>query len=118
MKVHEGLAPSTWVKKCSELLRPDSTILDLACGSGRHANYLAAKGHDITALDKSSEALEKISSSIRIHPFEFDLETGLWPFSERKFDAIVVTNYLYRPIMQNIVDIMHIEYFQVTSIYT
>ena len=107
MKVHEGLAPSTWVKKCSELLRPGSTILDLACGSGRHANYLAAQGHDITALDKSSEALAKISSSIGIHPFEFDLETGSWPFSERKFDAIVVTNYLYRPIMQNIVDALY-----------
>jgi SAM-dependent methyltransferase len=65
---------------------------------------LAGKGHDVTALDKNPEALSKISSSIGISPYEFDLETGSWPFSELKFDAIVVTNYLYRPILQNIVD--------------
>lgn len=104
MTVHEGLSPSNWVKRCSELLRPRSTVLDLACGSGRHAHYLAGKGHKVTALDKSPEALSKISSSIGIHTHEFDLELDSWPYSERKFDAIVVTNYLYRPIFQNIVD--------------
>ena len=98
MSVNEGPTPSVWVTKCSKLLRPSSTVLDLACGSGRHAHYLASRGHDVTALDKSPEALSKISSSIGIHTYEFDLEVGAWPFSERKFDAIVVTNYLYRPI--------------------
>ena len=102
--MHEGQPPSAWVQRCSDLLKPCSTILDLACGSGRHTHYLAGKGHDVTALDKNPEALSKISSSIGIRPYEFDLETGSWPFSERKFDAIVVTNYLYRPILQNIVD--------------
>ncbi len=104
MSVNEGPTPSVWVTKCSKLLRPSSTVLDLACGSGRHAHYLASRGHDVTALDKSPEALSKISSSIGIHTYEFDLEVGAWPFSERKFDAIVVTNYLYRPIIQNIVN--------------
>ena len=104
MNVHEGQTPSVWVQRCSELLRPCSTILDLACGSGRHARYLAGKGHDVTALDKNPEVLSKIPSSIGIHPYEFDLETGSWPFSKRKFDVIVVTNYLHRPIMQNIID--------------
>ena len=102
--MHEGLLPSAWVQRCSDLLKPCSTILDLACGSGRHTHYLAGKGHHVTALDKNPEALWKISSSIGIRPYEFDLESGPWPFSERKFDAIVVTNYLYRPILQNIVD--------------
>ena len=104
MNMHEGLPPSAWVQRCSDLLKPCSTVLDLACGSGRHTHYLAGKGHDVTALDKNPEALSKISSSIGISPYEFDLETGSWPFSELKFDAIVVTNYLYRPILQNIVD--------------
>ncbi|HAU83388.1 MAG TPA: SAM-dependent methyltransferase, partial [Betaproteobacteria bacterium] len=74
MSVNEGLTPSVWVTKCSKLLRPSSTVLDLACGSGRHAHYLASRGHDVTALDKSPGALSKISSSIGIHTYEFDLE--------------------------------------------
>ena len=104
MNMPESLLPSDWVQRCSDLLKPCSTILDLACGSGRHTHYLAGKGHNVTALDKNPEALSKISSSIGIRPYEFDLETGSWPFLERKFDAIVVTNYLYRPILQNIVN--------------
>ncbi|MFL2667243.1 MAG: class I SAM-dependent methyltransferase [Burkholderiales bacterium] len=102
--MHEGQNPSVWVKRCSELLRPESSVLDLACGSGRHARYFADQGHDVTALDKNPEALSKISSLPRIHTVEYDLEMAPWPFADRTYDAILVTNYLYRPILENIVD--------------
>ena len=102
--MHEGLNPSVWVKKCAAFLKPRSSVLDLACGSGRHACYLADKGHDVTGLDKNIEVLSQISMRKDIQTLQYDLELSAWPFPDRKFDAIVVTNYLYRPILANIVD--------------
>lgn len=58
----------------------------------------------MTGLDKNVELLSEMSMREGIHTFQFDLETKPWPFHNRKFDVIVVTNYLYRPILPNIID--------------
>ena len=102
--MHTSSEPSLWVSKCAKLLRPNSKVLDLACGSGRHARYLADRGHLVTAVDKDAESLAQFANFSGIHVVEFDLERGEWPFPEEKFDGIVVTNYLHRPIISHIVN--------------
>ena len=70
--------------------------MDLACGSGRHAYYLAEAGFIVTAIDRDMSHF-KSSQSPLISTLELDLELDIWPLEGRLFDGIVVTNYLYRP---------------------
>ena len=75
-------------------------MLDVACGYGRHAAYFCQNNHPVTAIDRAREAIDSIA-----FPVEFcekivaDIESGPWPVAGRQFDAIVVTNYLWRPLM-------------------
>ncbi|MEN9483504.1 MAG: hypothetical protein RJB37_1384, partial [Pseudomonadota bacterium] len=78
--------PSAWIRRHAGLipnLDNGASVLDLACGSGRHVRWLAARGAQVTAVD--------------------DIENGPWPLPGRTFDAIVVTNYLWRPLLPAIV---------------
>jgi len=70
--------------------------LDLACGSGRHAYYLAEAGFIVTAIDRDMSQF-KSSQLPLIATLELDLELDTWPLKDQLFDGIVVTNYLYRP---------------------
>jgi SAM-dependent methyltransferase len=96
--LHAGLsAPSSWVTRWAHLLRPGARVLDLACGSGRHAAWLAARGHEVLAVDRDADAIAALPAGVvgRVA----DLEQGAWPLAgEAPFDAIVVTNYLHRPL--------------------
>lgn len=92
---------SSWVQHYSGSIAPESKVLDLACGGGRHARYLANQGHQVTAVDRDRDALAKIEHPL-IKTFACDLEGGRWPLSELEFGkwgAIIVTNYLYRPYL-------------------
>jgi SAM-dependent methyltransferase len=92
-------SPSDWVVRWAHLVRAGGTVLDLACGSGRHARFFAARGNFVTACDRDSAALAGISGIPGISTREADLEDGSpWPFSGMGFDAVVVTNYLHRPL--------------------
>ncbi|MGY2486611.1 class I SAM-dependent methyltransferase [Cupriavidus sp. CP313] len=95
---HAGLsAPSAWVARWARLLRPGARVLDLACGSGRHAAWLAARGHPVLAVDRDAEAIAGLPAGVTGR--QADLEQGAWPLAgEAPFDAIVVTNYLHRPL--------------------
>jgi SAM-dependent methyltransferase len=76
------------------------SVLDVACGRGRHARWFAALGHRVTALDRSAEALAAIGlPAERCETVLADIEGGPWPLPSRQFDALVVTNYLWRPLM-------------------
>jgi SAM-dependent methyltransferase len=94
---HEGLAPSPWVLRWSRLWAPGSHVLDVACGSGRHLRALAAAGHAVTGIDRDAEALAPLAGVGET--LVADIEAGPWPMSGRQFDAVVVTNYLWRPLM-------------------
>jgi SAM-dependent methyltransferase len=80
-------------------------VLDIACGAGRHSLYFAAQGHEVTAVDRDETALAALrardaddaSKAGTIHTVVADLENEPWPFSQ-SFDAIVMTNYLWRPL--------------------
>lgn len=71
-------------------------VLDLACGEGRHANLLADLGYSVLAVDQDISKIKDDPSSL-ITPMALDLEREIWPLEERSFNGIVVTNYLYRP---------------------
>jgi SAM-dependent methyltransferase len=90
--------PSAWVARFAPLI-PPGDALDLACGSGRHARLLAARGLRVTALDRDARALGAAAGE-GIVTLEHDLEAadGAWPFAPGCFKGIVVTNYLHRPL--------------------
>ena len=78
------------------LIRPGGTVLDLACGSGRHLRFLAGLGLAVTGVDRDAAALAPLSNCAEV--VVADIEQGTWPLAQRRFDAIVVTNYLWRPL--------------------
>jgi len=98
MQGHEIAAPSAWVTRWAPLI-PQGTVLDLACGSGRHARFLARLGYSVTALDREPQAIE----SVRF--LQADLEDGSpWPLPGERFQGIVVANYLHRPLFPVLAD--------------
>ncbi len=86
------------------LIAKGGRVLDLAAGSGRHTVYLAKLGFSVLAVDRDTAALEGIAQSqpgLLIQTEPLDLEGPAWPLVDRSglFDAVVVTNYLYRPYL-------------------
>ncbi|MGA0612963.1 class I SAM-dependent methyltransferase [Caldimonas sp. KR1-144] len=97
---HAVLKPSPWVLRFAAALPAGATVLDLACGSGRHVRWLAARGLRVTAVDRDGQALEGLRDLAEV--VEADIENGPWPLAERLFDLVVVTNYLWRPLFERI----------------
>ena len=95
---HDALAPSPWVVRFGHLIASDASVLDLACGAGRHARYFAGRGCRVLAVDRDAAALAKLDEVGGIATRLLDLEAGAWPLASVRFDAIVVTNYLHRPL--------------------
>ncbi len=96
--------PSLWVKRFAPLIAAEGTILDLACGNGRHARFLEAAGWQVEAVDRDGQALSALAGIPGIVTRQADLETGDWPFPDHRFDGIVVTNYLHRPLLPKLID--------------
>lgn len=89
-------APSPWITRFAALIRPGGTVLDVACGGGRHARWLLDQGFRLVLVDRDTAHVRDLAGRAEI--VTADLEDGSpWPFADRTFDAVVVTNYLYRP---------------------
>jgi SAM-dependent methyltransferase len=95
------------VTRWAAWLSAGSTVLDLACGSGRHLRWLAARGLRVTGVDRDAQALQGLDGLKAAHEtvelLLSDIEAGPWPLADRRFDAVVVTNYLWRPLWPAIV---------------
>lgn len=89
-------SPSPWVQRWAALIRPGGSVLDLACGGGRHLRWLAARGFAVTGVDRNADAVAPLRALGEI--IVADLEGAPWPLPGRRFDAVVVTNYLWRPL--------------------
>ena len=100
--MHGTEAPSPWVQRWAHLITPQSAVLDLACGAGRHMQLLAALGHRPLGVDRSPEALA--AASAWGQTLQADIESHPWPLGEQRFGAVVVTNYLWRPLWPRILD--------------
>ena len=101
---HDLLAPSAWVCRFAHLIVVGGAVLDLACGGGRHARYLAGLGYRVEALDRDSAALATLDGVAGVATRRADVEGSPWPFEPGRFDGIVVTNYLHRPLMGALLD--------------
>jgi SAM-dependent methyltransferase len=103
MATHASVdTPSPWIVRWAEAIPASGTVLDLACGSGRHVRHLAARGLRVTAVDRDPVALDRCEGAVE--RIRADLEGAPWPLNGRRFDAVVVTNYLWRPLMPLVVD--------------
>lgn len=96
---------SPWVQGFLPLIKAGGSVLDLACGQGRHSLLLAAHGYGVEAVDRDAAALAQIAARAPgIVTCVADLEGGPWPYPERRFDGIVVTNYLFRPLLPTLLE--------------
>jgi SAM-dependent methyltransferase len=93
---HDVAAPSDWVVRWTPLLPPGAAVLDVACGHGRHVHWLADAGHRVTAIDREPALLAPLAG--RATTLVADLEADAWPLPGRQFDAVLVTNYLWRAL--------------------
>ena len=104
---HGASFPSDWVLRWAQAWRDRDgvTALDLACGSGRHLRLLAGEGAAVTGVDRDAAALAALAGlSDRVELIEADIEQGPWPLTGRAFDVVLVTNYLWRPLLPHVVE--------------
>jgi SAM-dependent methyltransferase len=102
MESHFDLPPSAWVQRWVGWIRPGGAVLDVACGSGRHSRLLARLGFEVDAVDRDPGLFAQAPAQVAL--LGADIEAGPWPYAGRRFDAIVVTNYLHRPLLPVLVD--------------
>jgi SAM-dependent methyltransferase len=95
-------AASPWIQRWTPLLAPGTGVLDVACGSGRHVRWFAGHGFRVTAVDRDAAAIADLKPLAEV--VEADLESGPWPWPGRRFGAVVVTNYLWRPLFPVLMD--------------
>jgi SAM-dependent methyltransferase len=102
---HGSEAPSAWVQRWSHLVPPGGHVLDVACGHGRHMRWFAQRGHPVIGVDRSVEAVA--ASAAAGETVLADIENGPWPWLQdgrpRLFEAVVVTNYLWRALFPTLV---------------
>ena len=96
--------PSAWVMRHAPGIPAGGEVLDLACGSGRHVRYLAALGLRVLAVDIDLSNLGPAAALPGVTALQADLEGSAWPLARRTFAAVVVTNYLHRPLLPCLVD--------------
>jgi len=94
-------APSAWVERWARHVRPGGKVLDVACGGGRHARLLARMGFEVIAVDRDPALFEGPPAGVELRAA--DLEGAPWPFEGERFDGVVVTNYLHRPLLPRLV---------------
>jgi SAM-dependent methyltransferase len=90
--------PSAWVTRYAPLIRAGGQVLDLACGAGRNARWLACQGWQVEAVDRDADALDLLHDVDNVQLRQADLEQEPWPYAGRSFDGIVVCRYLHRPL--------------------
>ena len=109
MSAHMNEKPSPWVERFLPLIAAGGPVLDLACGNGRHSLLLAERGYRVEAVDRDAVALAGIAArEPRVTVRPADLEGGPWPYHGSAFDGIVVTNYLYRPLLPMLLNALEV----------
>lgn len=103
---HGSGTASAWVQRWSHLLPPEASVLDVACGAGRHLEWFATRGHAVTGIDQDTrQAAQRVPTATLVTA---DIENAPWPLlhnnAPQRFGAVVVTNYLWRPLFPTLLD--------------
>ena len=99
-----GSESSPWVARFAGLVPEGGRVLDVACGGGRHTRFFLERGHPVTVVDRDTSGVKDLEDNPGIEILEHDLESDApWPFAGRTFEGVVVTNYLWRPILPDVV---------------
>jgi len=91
--------PSPWVARFLPPAPAGGRALDLAAGGGRHTRLARARGWAVTAVDIDTAGLATFVGDAAVEILAADLENAPWSLGDRRFGAIVVTNYLHRPLL-------------------
>jgi len=96
--------PSPWVTRFLAGVKPGGTVLDVACGSGRHLRHALDHGFAVTGVDRDLSDARDLEGHGRVTLIETDLEDGNpFPLAGQRFDCVLVTNYLWRPLFPDLV---------------
>lgn len=105
-KIHGGLDPSEWIsEKLQAIGHPIKSAIDIASGAGRHSLLLSELSSSVTAVDRNP-VLSSFFASTSVEFLCLDLEQADWPLVGYTFDLVLVSNYLYRPNLRNIFDLV------------
>jgi SAM-dependent methyltransferase len=102
--------PASWLVQHAGFLPRAGRALDVACGRGRHAIWLAERGLTTLAVDRNPDVIREVNDAarergLRLRAEVCDLESGVNPFrDEAAFDVIVVVHYLHRPLFPALLD--------------
>lgn len=93
---------SAWIVRFADNVPPGASVLDVACGGGRHSLLFRDRSAKVTAIDRDVSGLAGLTG---VEIIEADLETSApWPLKSRVFDCVLVTNYLWRPVLPDILN--------------
>ena len=96
--------PAAWLVDNLDTIRPGGLVLDVAAGGGRHARFLAEHGFRVHAIDRDVSGLARQLGPVgRVTVDAIDLETGTPDLGHERYDAVIVFNYLHRPLMPALV---------------
>lgn len=102
-------APSSWLVANADLIVPGARALDVACGTGRHALWLAARRCQVHAVDRDGAALAALGEraaarGLAVTTERLDLETAGVSLGTARYDLVVVVHYLFRPLFPVLAD--------------
>jgi SAM-dependent methyltransferase len=101
---HGSPDPAAWVRRFLPGVRNGGDILDVACGAGRHLRLALEQGYRVTGIDRDVSKVEDLAERSDVSLIEADLESGnRFPLRDLRYDGVIVTNYLWRPILPDIV---------------
>jgi len=96
---------SAWIERFGASVDAGGRVCDVACGRGRHTRWFSARGHPVVGLDRDLAGVADLRGDSTVALLECDLEVGdPLPVAPGSCAAVVVTNYLWRPILGPIVD--------------
>jgi tellurite methyltransferase len=109
---HASLEPAAWLVSNRTLLPASGKALDVACGRGRNALWLARQGYATTAVDRSVDAVSALNAAaagdaLPLSAVTMDLEGGAPALGNAVFDVIVVVHYLHRPLFPALLAALH-----------
>lgn len=97
--------PSTFLEQCAHLLPAGGRALDVACGAGRNALFLASRGFSVDAVDISRVALARgraDAGDLPVRWIECDLDDGFEP--AHRYDVIVNIRYVNLPLVPTLIE--------------